>query len=376
MELLAVVHSALAYDDPTPTPELRSLNTLLPSSAWMGLASLLVVSSVLAVSPNALALVQLGDNGTSVEAVQQALADAGFNPGGVDGVFGPQTDAAVREFQRSNQLEPDGIVGSRTATALGLGASEVASAGTNPSSRPATGTRPVLINGASPNGGRSPVSTAGTVGNADTVGNAGTVGTGRTTGTSTGTSTGASTGATTPTVTAIVAAPSGVRVRANPGISAEVIDSYDNGQTVSLTGETVGRDGYTWARLSGRDGWVAREFLSSGGATAARPTGTATTPSASVATAGTTDTAGTAGATGAPRTANTPVAARPGIAIVAADALIVRDGPNGTDTGNTLFRGERVSVTGQKVSRGGRDWMQLTNGGWVAAEYVSINSQS
>ncbi len=63
---------------------------------------------------------QLGASGDSVTALQQALATAGFNPGAIDGSFGPGTRAAVLAFQRSEQLVADGIVGPSTAAALHL----------------------------------------------------------------------------------------------------------------------------------------------------------------------------------------------------------------------------------------------------------------
>lgn len=52
--------------------------------------------------------------------IQQALADAGFPPGLIDGVFGDGTRAAIRAFQRSRGLLPDGIPGPLTQHALGL----------------------------------------------------------------------------------------------------------------------------------------------------------------------------------------------------------------------------------------------------------------
>lgn len=54
----------------------------------------------------------------SAKQTQLALKSAGFYSGPVDGKFGPQTKDAVKVFQRSKGLNPDGVVGSRTAAAL------------------------------------------------------------------------------------------------------------------------------------------------------------------------------------------------------------------------------------------------------------------
>lgn len=45
-----------------------------------------------------------------VRALQEKLRDLGFDPGGIDGLVGPDTCAAVRAFQRSAGLIPDGHV--------------------------------------------------------------------------------------------------------------------------------------------------------------------------------------------------------------------------------------------------------------------------
>ncbi|HEY9723896.1 MAG TPA: peptidoglycan-binding protein [Oscillatoriaceae cyanobacterium] len=63
-----------------------------------------------------------GSTGPSVVQLQQKLAAAGFNPGGVDGDFGPNTLNAVMAFQRARGLQVDGVVGPQTAGALGMGA--------------------------------------------------------------------------------------------------------------------------------------------------------------------------------------------------------------------------------------------------------------
>ncbi|HEV3036992.1 MAG TPA: GH25 family lysozyme [Candidatus Angelobacter sp.] len=58
--------------------------------------------------------------GPTVVAIQQALKDAGFDPGPADGKFGPRTKTAVISFQTSHGLTTDGEVGQQTAVVLGV----------------------------------------------------------------------------------------------------------------------------------------------------------------------------------------------------------------------------------------------------------------
>lgn len=58
--------------------------------------------------------------GDKILEIQQALEAAEFDPGPLDGKFGPHTHAAVLAFQLSRGLLPDGEVGPKTAAALGL----------------------------------------------------------------------------------------------------------------------------------------------------------------------------------------------------------------------------------------------------------------
>lgn len=61
-----------------------------------------------------------GSSGTQVRTVQTKLKNWGYYTGSVDGIYGPKTVAAVKYFQRVNGLAQDGIVGAKTAAAMGI----------------------------------------------------------------------------------------------------------------------------------------------------------------------------------------------------------------------------------------------------------------
>ncbi|HEV2232278.1 MAG TPA: peptidoglycan-binding domain-containing protein, partial [Terriglobia bacterium] len=67
-----------------------------------------------------MALLKSGATGPQVTALQQQLKQRGFDPGPIDGNFGPSTDAAVRAFQQSVGLPADGEVGANTLAALAM----------------------------------------------------------------------------------------------------------------------------------------------------------------------------------------------------------------------------------------------------------------
>jgi peptidoglycan hydrolase-like protein with peptidoglycan-binding domain len=67
-----------------------------------------------------MALLKLDSHGPAVTALQQSLKTHGFDPGQIDGEFGPGTEAAVMAFQKSENLEADGTVGSATSAKLGV----------------------------------------------------------------------------------------------------------------------------------------------------------------------------------------------------------------------------------------------------------------
>lgn len=61
-----------------------------------------------------------GDTKANITAVQQKLSAWGYYTGKVDGIWGSKTLAAVKYFQRKNGLIADGVVGPKTAAAMGL----------------------------------------------------------------------------------------------------------------------------------------------------------------------------------------------------------------------------------------------------------------
>lgn len=72
------------------------------------------------------AALKVGSKGDTVKTVQSKLKRWGYYDGAVDGIFGKQTEAAVRRFQKANGLSADGIVGEKTAKALGMDIKSVA----------------------------------------------------------------------------------------------------------------------------------------------------------------------------------------------------------------------------------------------------------
>lgn len=56
--------------------------------------------------------------GRDVLELQRMLKNFGFNPGPLDGIYGPLTEKALREFQAACGLNPDGIVGASTLREL------------------------------------------------------------------------------------------------------------------------------------------------------------------------------------------------------------------------------------------------------------------
>ena len=62
--------------------------------------------------------IRIGNKGDRVKTLQQSLITLGYLSGKADGVFGKQTQKAVKSFQRSMKLTSDGVAGKKTLIAI------------------------------------------------------------------------------------------------------------------------------------------------------------------------------------------------------------------------------------------------------------------
>jgi peptidoglycan hydrolase-like protein with peptidoglycan-binding domain len=67
---------------------------------------------------------------SAVREAQQALKDKGFDTGPIDGVMGPKTSAALKEFQESQGLKTTGQLDAQTRSALDVQATGMQSSTT------------------------------------------------------------------------------------------------------------------------------------------------------------------------------------------------------------------------------------------------------
>ncbi len=65
-------------------------------------------------SPYIEEIVSSGGFEPTTKDIQNALKNAGFDPGAIDGKIGPRTNQAIMEFQRTKGLKVDGKVGPQT----------------------------------------------------------------------------------------------------------------------------------------------------------------------------------------------------------------------------------------------------------------------
>jgi len=98
---------------PNTVPSTPSTNTTSPLGQY---------------SPNQAPLLRVGSQGQAVRDVQAFLNQQNLYPNAPDGIYGLQTQAAVRQFQQSQNLPVDGIIGPQTWGAM-LNSGNVGSGG-------------------------------------------------------------------------------------------------------------------------------------------------------------------------------------------------------------------------------------------------------
>jgi peptidoglycan hydrolase-like protein with peptidoglycan-binding domain len=97
-----------------------------------------------------------GGNKEQVKAVQQARKEKGHDPGSVDGVMGPKTQAALKEFQDKEGIKASGRLDAETMSKLGVQAKAGASSdsSSSPSASP-SGSSSGTTSGSSSSGASS-----------------------------------------------------------------------------------------------------------------------------------------------------------------------------------------------------------------------------
>lgn len=118
----------------------RSINTQLILRLLVCVLAVLLVASVVGIFDHEdgvamAAVLKQGDRGSLVKTMQSRLIRWRYMSGSADSIFGAKTKAGVINFQRKNGLVADGIVGTRTAQAMGIKlTSTTSSSGTTTSS--------------------------------------------------------------------------------------------------------------------------------------------------------------------------------------------------------------------------------------------------
>ncbi|MEA5601749.1 peptidoglycan-binding protein [Nostoc sp. UHCC 0252] len=90
----------------------------LSSGAAMRLLSVAIITALVSIAGQALALQKIGSNGPEVSSSQRCLKKLGYFNGPVSGKFASLTQNAVIKFQQANRITPDGVIGINTQQAL------------------------------------------------------------------------------------------------------------------------------------------------------------------------------------------------------------------------------------------------------------------
>ena len=85
----------------------------------------LLASSILALSLSAIPA--MAQSRSTVRDAQQALKDKGYDPGPVDGINGPMTQAAIKKYQDAQHMADNGNLDTNTLSSLGVSETHVKS---------------------------------------------------------------------------------------------------------------------------------------------------------------------------------------------------------------------------------------------------------
>lgn len=110
---------------------MQNKKKLALSLAIIFMINIMVISLIQDVQKAEAAVYKRGSTGSVVRQIQQRLYDWGYYTGGIDGIYGSRTEAAVKYFQRKNGLTPDGIAGDRTLAAIGINTGSTATSRSN-----------------------------------------------------------------------------------------------------------------------------------------------------------------------------------------------------------------------------------------------------
>ncbi|WP_085522192.1 C40 family peptidase [Tuberibacillus sp. Marseille-P3662] len=97
---------------------LRGNKLIVSSFVAASIAFLPHLNADAAENMNTQQIISKWEQGNDVRTLQKALDKRQFYTGSIDGIYGPITTSAVRKFQRSNQLQVDGIAGPNTLGAM------------------------------------------------------------------------------------------------------------------------------------------------------------------------------------------------------------------------------------------------------------------
>ena len=119
--------------------QLKNVNLSSATKLLLVLLAVLIFVSVVMLLPVApdtaeAAALKQGSSGATVKTMQTKLISWGYLSGTADGVFGAKTKAAVIAFHKANGLTADGVVGTRTAQAMGISISGASTTAANTSS--------------------------------------------------------------------------------------------------------------------------------------------------------------------------------------------------------------------------------------------------